>query len=230
MMSLTIGGVFSLFALTAALLLDGRMLETRTALPYAQGWKRATVFNLSMIAVVAMKILFLRGAIPLVIGIVPIAIVFRGSRLARSEVVARSTRRRPAERAQPPVHTREISLPDALIVQSTATGRVGGTPKIAGHERSIEATAEAKRRHAILTRWAYLAAALIMWAGFFWLVAYMATKRIDECYDLLSGDEMRNCMRDAMTTRDIAKLTSIGGPAISMAIWLMITALKARKD
>jgi hypothetical protein len=79
LMSLVVGVFWGFVGLVAALI-GGRWLgPTKTALPYSHGTTRSIAFNISVAALVAMKLMLLRGALPLMMGFIPMMIVIWGS-------------------------------------------------------------------------------------------------------------------------------------------------------
>ncbi len=70
---------WALVAWIAALTIGRRRGPTKSALPNSQGPRIALAFNLSILAIVGLKMLHIGGALPVALGIIPIGIISRGA-------------------------------------------------------------------------------------------------------------------------------------------------------
>ena len=70
---------WALLAWIAAITWGRRRGPTKSALPYSQGARIALAFNLSILAMVGLKVLHIGGVLPIVLGIIPIGIISHGA-------------------------------------------------------------------------------------------------------------------------------------------------------
>ena len=231
-MSTAIGVCYALVGLIAALVCSRWLGATKTAMPYAQGQRIAIIFNVAMIAVVAMKILDLRGLLPLLIGLVPIFLVVRGTRLGGIAGPAKEKSLRKKSELQNPRARALAKRRGERIVNHAGVSEA--TRKEAARALEIINTYEThvarrRARHLkIILRCTSGVLIVATWAAYFWLSTHRALARAEECQDSLSGSQMEMCVRHAMEAREMAWHIGVGGPLLAMIIVVILLNLRSK--
>lgn len=179
---------------------------SRMALPYVQGRKVAIIFNLTMVAILATKILCMRGLMPLALSLVSIAIVARGAERARTEADRwhAALRQERAERAA--TQQRTAGPSDERMEVPTA-------PK--SKEKIVET--QSLNRSPRLVQGLSAIIILSAWAGFIWLISYLAAERVKDCGNTLyTKAQYDMCLRHAYEARDLAYLIGAGLPVVAI--------------
>lgn len=93
-----------------------------------------------------------------------------------------------------------------------------------------KAKKERSAMHPTWTRYATLVAASLLWCSLFAINAYLASARLDECWDELSGAQQDICLRHAMEGRDVAIVLAAAGPVLLIIGLILYRQLKAYRQ